>query len=141
MGSGLSSPSSPIAFTCSLPLWAPAVLAFLLFHTHSKLLHASGPLSLLSLLPGKPSPQNFAWLPSNSTEPFPDHMFSNNLPFSSCCSPPLSYFSSEHLFPSNIITYIYLLFVVLPRNVNSMKARTLVLSRWVLNPYLLNKCV
>lgn len=73
--SGLSSPSSPIPFARSLPLCVPATLAFLLVHRHTKLLHASGPLSLLFLLSGKPFPQNFTWLPSNSREPFPDLMF------------------------------------------------------------------
>lgn len=43
---------------------------FLRVHRHTKLLHASGPLSLLFLLPGKPSPRTLHGLRQVAESPF-----------------------------------------------------------------------
>lgn len=104
-----SSHSNLISSTCSCPFCAPGTPVFLQLYTHTKLVHALGPLFLLFVLPGKPFPRAWHdWLQVSSS------------PFLTTCSKIISplplIFSSSALYFCRAFTpvwhcYIYL-FVV-----------------------------
>lgn len=131
--------ASSSSSTRSLPLCAPAPLVFLVFHAHTKPFHASChcpccSYCLESLFPRAShhllqiSESSFLTTCSKIISPFP-------LVILLC----LIFLQNTYSCPT--LLHIFICYIaLLPWNVNFNKAGTLVLSRWVLNKYLLNLC-